>query len=69
MTFRRTTSPIVFPSVGALLLAGCVSQSAYDKLEARNQGLQQQVATQQEEIDSAKAQVGHLRGASSSVMK
>jgi chemotaxis protein MotB len=63
MTYRLTTGLILVPSVGAMLLAGCVSQSAYDKLEAQNHGLQQQVATQQEEIDSAKAQVGRLQGA------
>jgi chemotaxis protein MotB len=63
MTHRRTTSLILVPSVGALLLAGCVSEGAYDKLKAQNQGLQQEIATQQTEIDSANAQVSRLQGA------
>src|SRR5215471_9638257 len=43
-------------ALSAVLLAGCVSQSSYDKLKAENQELQQQVATQAADID-------RLRGA------
>jgi chemotaxis protein MotB len=63
MTYRRTTSLILVPSVGALLLAGCVSEGTYDKLKAQNQGLQQEITTQQAEIESAKGQVSRLQGA------
>ena len=46
-----------------LLLGGCVSQGAYDNLKAQNDQCQQQVAAQQQEINSDKAQIARLQGA------
>ena len=50
MTTAGKTSLIALPVLSAALLAGCVSQSSYDALQAQNQQLQQQVATQSAEI-------------------
>ena len=44
------------PLVSAVFLSACVSQSAYDQLQAQNQQLQQQVAAD-------KAQICRLQGA------
>jgi chemotaxis protein MotB len=44
-------------------LTGCVSQGAYDALQAKNQDLQQQLATQSAQLASAQAQVQRLQGA------
>ena len=44
-------------------LGGCVSQSAYDALQAKNQTLQQQLDTQSAQLASAQAQVHRLQGA------
>lgn len=45
------------------LLVGCVSQSDYDALKAQNDQLQQQLATQTQELAASKTQVGRLQGA------
>src|SRR6478609_7483682 len=52
------------------VLAGCVSESKYNQLEAENSQLQQQVAsqehqvgTQQQEIEKSQAQVSRLQTA------
>ena len=45
------------------VLAGCVTRSEYDKLQAQNQELQQQVATKSSEIAANKAQISRLQGA------
>jgi chemotaxis protein MotB len=44
-------------------LAGCVSQSKYDALQAQNQQLQQQNASLSQEVAASKAQVSRLQGA------
>jgi chemotaxis protein MotB len=53
--------------VGSLLsvmgLAGCVSQSKYDDLQAQNQQLQQQNTSLSQEVAASKAQVSRLQGA------
>ena len=53
--------------VGSLLsimgLAGCVSQSKYDDLQAQNQQLQQQNASLSQEVAASQAQVSRLQGA------
>jgi chemotaxis protein MotB len=46
-----------------LVLAGCVSQSRYDDLEAQNRQLQRQVTSQSAELAAARQQVGRLQGA------
>ncbi|MGH7156167.1 MAG: OmpA family protein, partial [Acetobacteraceae bacterium] len=45
------------------LLPGCVWQSDYDKLQAENQQLQQQVSSQAAEISTNKEQINRLVGA------
>jgi len=45
------------------ILGGCVWRSDYDALKAQNDQLQQQVATQQQQLAAANAQVGRLQGA------
>ena len=49
--------------VSAMALAGCVSQSKYDDLQAQNQQLQQQNASLSQELEAQKAQVSRLQGA------
>jgi chemotaxis protein MotB len=46
-----------------LLIAGCVSQRDYDTLQAENQRLRQQVASQSSQITAERQQVGRLQGA------
>jgi chemotaxis protein MotB len=45
------------------VLAGCVSQSKYNQVEAENTQLRQQVGAQQMQIDTSQAQVSRLQGA------
>lgn len=54
---------IVGSLLSAVVLAGCVSQSEYDALKARNQSLEQQVASQSAELSAAKENVARLQGA------
>ena len=54
---------IVGSLLSTMVLAGCVSQSEYDALKAKNQDLQQQVTTQQSELSAAKEQITRLQGA------
>jgi chemotaxis protein MotB len=63
MTYRFKSVLAVVPSLTALLLGGCVWQSDYDALQAQNQQLQQQVATQQGQLAAADAQITRLQGA------
>jgi chemotaxis protein MotB len=49
--------------VPALLLAGCVSQSAYDQLQQQNQQLQATNAQLQGSLDAAQAQITRLQSA------
>lgn len=46
-----------------LLLSGCVSQSAYDQLQAQNQQLQSQNQQLRQQIASRQQQVSRLQGA------
>ena len=50
-------------SLSCLLLTGCVWQSDYDKLQAQNTQLEQQVSSQQAQITSAQQQIVRLQGA------
>ncbi len=66
LTGKRTALTLA----SGLILAGCVSQSAYDalkqqndQLQAQNSQLQQQVQSQQAEIEAGKTQVNRLREA------
>jgi chemotaxis protein MotB len=44
-------------------LAGCVSKGDYDALKTQNQQLQQQVATQSQQLADANQQISRLQGA------
>ncbi len=64
MTNSGTSGLIVTSLVSTTLLTGCVVwKSDYDALQAQNQQLQQQVASQQAEITADKAQINRLQGA------
>jgi chemotaxis protein MotB len=56
MTFGLKYGVLLSPIMASALLSACVSQSAYDQLQAQNQQLQQQVAAD-------KAQICRLQGA------
>ncbi|PPQ27864.1 OmpA family protein [Rhodopila globiformis] len=47
----------------AFVLAGCVSRSDYDALQAQNQQLQSQVTQQQQQIATQQQQISRLQGA------
>src|ERR1700751_3326204 len=49
--------------LSAVSLAGCVSQSKYDDLQAQNQQLQPQNASLTQELQAQKTQVSRLQGA------
>ena len=49
--------------MASVLLSGCVSQSAYDQLQAQNQQLQQQNSALQAQVAADKAQLCRLQGA------
>ncbi|WP_431270553.1 hypothetical protein [Dankookia sp. P2] len=46
-----------------LMVAGCVSQSDYDALQAQNSQLKQQLAAQSAALAAERQQVGRLQGA------
>ena len=56
MSHRLKRSALLLPLAAPFILAGCVSQSAYDALQAQNNQLQQQVAAN-------KAHISRLQGA------
>ena len=63
MTFVPRYSAALLPLMAAALLSACVSQSAYDQLQAQNQQLQQQNSALQQQVASDKAQICRLAGA------
>jgi len=56
MSYYLKCGLLLLPLMASVFLSGCVSQSAYDQLQAQNQQLQQQVAAD-------KAQICRLQGA------
>ena len=63
MIMRTNRQLVVGTVVSTILVAGCVSKSKYEALEAENQKLHQQVASQSAQLNAEKAQVGRLSGA------
>ena len=63
MTFKMRYSAGLLPLIGSVLLSACVSQSAYDQLQAQNQQLQQQNSALQAQVAADKAQLCRLQGA------
>src|SRR5215510_13835639 len=58
---KRSLLPL--PLIAPVLLSACVSQSAYDQLQAQNQQLQQQNSALQAQVAADKAQICRLQGA------
>ena len=56
-------SLLLLPLIAPVLLSACVSQSAYDQLQAQNQQLQQQNSALQAQVAADKAQICRLQGA------
>src|SRR2546425_12012073 len=54
---------LLLPLIASVLLSACVSQSAYDQLQAQNQQLQQQTSALQAQVAADKAQIRRLQGA------
>jgi len=63
MTYDLKRGVPLLPIVTALFLSACVSQSAYDQLQAQNQQLQQQNSALQAQVTADKAQICRLAGA------
>jgi chemotaxis protein MotB len=63
MIYRIRPILVMAPSLAGLLLAGCVSQSKYDALQAENQQLQQQSDSQAAQIAADREQIARLQGA------
>jgi chemotaxis protein MotB len=63
MIHRLKASFVLAPSFGAMLLAGCVSQGAYDELQAKYQHAQQQNAALTRQVAGESAQISRLQGA------
>jgi chemotaxis protein MotB len=59
--FKRGT--LLLPLMASVALSACVSQSAYDQLQAQNQQLQQQNSALQQQVAADKAQICRLAGA------
>jgi len=70
MTARMKRQLIVGPLLSTIVLAGCVTKSKYDALQAQNEQLHQQaamqsqqLAAQSKEMAASKSQVSRLQGA------
>ena len=63
MITRMNRGLIVGSILSTRMLAGCVSQSKYDALQAQNEQLHQQVTAQSTQIAADKAQLSRLQGA------
>jgi chemotaxis protein MotB len=62
MTYDLKRGVLLLPLMASVLSA-CVSQSAYDQLQAQNQQLQQQNAALSAQVATDKAQICRLQGA------
>lgn len=63
MTYDLKRGIRLLPVLGPVFLSACVSQSAYNQLQAQNQQLQQQNSTLQSQVAADKAQICRLQGA------
>ncbi|HUW81150.1 MAG TPA: OmpA family protein [Acidocella sp.] len=63
MTISMKRYIIVGPLLSTMVLAGCVSQSRYDAVQAQNQQLQQQVTAMSAQIADQNAHISRLQGA------
>jgi chemotaxis protein MotB len=62
MTYLKR-SILLFPLLAPIILSACVSQSAYDQLQAQYQQAQQQNEALQTQVTAANAQICRLQGA------
>jgi len=63
VTYYRKRSTLLVQLIASALLSACVSQSAYDQLQAQNQQLQQQNSALSAQVAADKAQICRLQGA------
>jgi chemotaxis protein MotB len=63
MITMKQTVRALGPVLPMMLLAGCVSQGAYDALKTQNEQLSQQVNTQSAQIATDQARISRLQGA------
>jgi chemotaxis protein MotB len=63
MTYDLKRGVPLLSLVACVLLSACVSQSAYNQLQAQNQQLQQQNSALQAEVTADKTQICRLQGA------
>lgn len=63
MTRSLTRGALAFSLVAPILLAGCVSQSKYEALQAQNQQLQHQVSALTAQNQAHAEQISRLQGA------
>src|SRR4029079_16823710 len=54
---------LLLPLVAPVVLSGCVWKSDYEKLQAQNQQLDQQVSRLSSQVNADKAQIARLVGA------
>jgi outer membrane protein OmpA-like peptidoglycan-associated protein len=63
MSYALKRGVLLFALMAPIVLAACVSQSTYDKLQAQYQQLQQENATLSKQVTADKAQICRLAGA------
>ena len=63
MTYDLKRAILRLPLLAPIFLSACVSQSAYDQLQAQNQQLQRQNSDLQSQVAADKAQICRLQGA------
>src|SRR3954447_14467131 len=63
MKFGPRRTRVLLPLLAPLVVSGCVWKSDYEKLQAQNQQLEQQVSRLSSEVGADKAQIAWLVGA------
>jgi chemotaxis protein MotB len=63
MAYHLKRGVALLPLMASVFLSACVSQSAYDQLQAQNQQLQQQNSALSAQVAADKAQICRLQGA------
>jgi chemotaxis protein MotB len=63
MKFGPRRTRVLLPLLAPLVVSGCVWKSDYDRLQAQNQQLEQQVSRLSSEASADKAQIARLVGA------
>jgi chemotaxis protein MotB len=63
MAYHLKRGVALLPLMASVVLSACVSQSAYEQLQAHNQQLQQQNSALSAQVAADKAQICRLQGA------